>query len=526
MLDLLLKNAVIIDGTGNPGYRGDIAISDGIIKEIGSRTEEARETIDVEGLVISPGFIDTHSHSDLFLIHEPDSLPKIMQGITTEIIGQDGLGEAPIRPEHVQEWRKYLSGLNGDPPVEWSWSSFKDYIDIIEDKVTSVNVAGLVGHGNLRLLAMGMDDRKPTENELDEMKKLLRESLDGGAIGMSTGLIYAPCVYAETQELVELCKVVADYSGVFVVHMRNEGDRLLESIEEILTIAKGSSVHCHISHFKAGGAKNWGKSREALERLMKAQAQGLKVSYDQYPYTAGSTFLSSLIPSWVHDGGVDRLLERLLDPKIREKIRVEYGDRVQTGRITGWDKILVTYVESPENKRFEGKTLEEIAGLRGQPPVDALMDLVLEESNMASMASFTMSEEDVKRIMKHPLGMICTDGLLLGKPHPRAYGAFPRVLGYYVREQGILPLEEAIWRMTSNPCSVFGLGKRGQVKPGYIADLVVFDPATVIDTSTYQEPRAYPKGIIHVIVSGKIAVRDGNYTEVRNGKTIRSEQTR
>ncbi len=247
----------------------------------------------------------------------------------------------------------------------------------------------------------------------------------------------------------------------------------------------------------------------------------MQVSFDQYPYTAGSTFLSSLIPSWVHDGGVDRLLERIRDPRTRERIRAEYGERLEGGRATGWNQVLVTYVESSENKQVEGKNLAEIAEMRGQPPVDALMDIVIEENNMASMASFTMSEDDIKRIMRHPLGMVCTDGLLLGKPHPRAYGAFPRVLGRYVREQKVLGLEEAVRRMTSYPSRVFNLGKRGKILEGFIADLVVFDPITILDSSTYEEPRRFPCGVVHVIVSGTLSVKNGEYTCINNGKIIK-----
>ena len=522
MLVLILKNGDIVDGSGKPRYRGDIAIRDGLIQAIGVVNEESTESIDISGMVVSPGFIDTHSHSDLFLIHDPSSLPKIMQGITTEIVGQDGLGEAPIRQEFVAEWRRYLSGLNGDPPIKWSWEDMEGYLDVLEASKPAVNVVSLVGHGNLRLLAMGMEDRKPSEEELEEMKRLLRESLEEGAIGLSTGLIYAPCVYSDTSELVELCKVVAEYSGVFVVHMRNEGDQLLESMDEVLTIARESGVHVHISHFKAGGKINWGKSRDALRKLDEEKGIGLRVSYDQYPYTAGSTFLSSLLPSWAHDGGVEMLLARIKDNETREKIKAEYGERFDGNRATGWDQVLVTYVESAENKQFEGKNLAEIAEIRDQQPVDALMDIVIEEKNMASMASFTMSEEDIKRIMSHPLGMVCTDGLLLGKPHPRAYGAFPRVLGRYVREQGVLGLEEAVRRMTSYPCGVFNLGNRGLIKEGFIADLVVFDPTSILDSSTYEDPRRFPVGVEHVIVSGVISVSNGQYTGDRNGKVIRS----
>lgn len=522
MFDLLLKNGTIIDGSGNPGYRGDIALRDGKIEIIGRIEEEAVETLDIEDLTVTPGFIDTHSHSDLYLIHEPCSLPKLMQGITTEIIGQDGLGEAPIRKEHVKEWRKYLSGLNGDPPIKWSWENFDQYLKVIEASGAAVNVASLVGHGNLRLHAMGMEDRKPSNSELKEMKRLLEKSLEYGALGMSTGLIYAPCIYAETDELTELCSIVAEYSGVFVAHMRDEGDLLLKSVDEVVKIARESGVHTHISHLKSGGRRNWGKSKEALKKLENAHYEGLQISYDQYPYTAGSTFLSSLLPKWVHEGGVNMLLERIRVPEIRERIKEEYGELIESGRATGWDKVLVTYVESSDNKILEGKDLSEIANLRNQSPLDALIDLILEEENMASMASFTMSEDDVRNIMRHPLGMICTDGLLPGKPHPRAYGAFPRVLGYYVRQENVQRLEEAVRRMTSYPARVFNLGKRGYILPGYVADLVVFNPKKVSDTSTYEQPRKYPEGIEHVIVSGKLSVKEGKYTGIKNGKVIKS----
>ncbi|MCW4049965.1 MAG: D-aminoacylase [Candidatus Bathyarchaeota archaeon] len=521
MYDVLVKGGRIIDGSGSPGYLGDVAIKDGTISQIGDIDEDAAMVLDATSLVVAPGFIDTHSHSDLFLIHEPEARAKVMQGITTEIVGQDGLGEAPIRDDVKDEWRKYLSGLNGDPPIEWTWNSFNEYLNRVQDAEPAVNVASLVGHGNLRLLAMGMNNRDPEPEELSAMKVLLAESLEQGARGLSTGLIYAPCVYSKAPELSELCKVTAEHDGVFVVHMRNEGDQLLESMEEVLGIGRESGVHVHISHFKAGGEANWGKSKKSLKRLEEASEQGIKVSYDQYPYTAGSTFLSSLLPAWVHEGGVEKLLERLSDASTRLKVVSEYSERLQTGRATGWEKVLVTYVESEMNKELEGLSLAAIAKKRGQSEIDSLIDIVLEEANQASMASFTMSEEDIERIMAHPLGMTCTDGLLLGTPHPRAYGAFPRVLGRYVRK-GVVGLEEAVRRMTGYPAQVFRLEKRGLLKTGYHADVTIFDPDTINDTATYIDPRRHPEGIHHVLVNGRITVKDGLFTGARAGHVLRS----
>jgi N-acyl-D-amino-acid deacylase len=379
-------------------------------------------------------------------------------------------------------------------------------------------VASLVGHGNLRLAAMGMDDRHPDAEELAEMKRLLAESLLDGAVGLSTGLIYAPCIYCDTAELTELCMVTAAHGGVFVVHMRNEGDTLLESIDEVVGVGEASGVHVHVSHFKASGKANWGKSIQSLERLEKAKARGVQVSFDQYPYTAGSTFLSSLLPAWVHAGGVEKLLERLSDPDARKRIKQEYtAGRSRTPR---WDRLLATNLQTEKNLVHEGMSMKEIAEARGQTELDALMDIVLEERNAPSMISFTMGEEDVIRIMSHPLGMVCTDGLLLGKPHPRAYGAFPRVLGKYVRE-GVLRLEDAVRRVTSHPAQIHGIRDRGLIRPGYAADITVFDPKTIEDLSTYKEPRRHPRGITHVMVNGVMTVEDGEHTGARAGRVHR-----
>ena len=519
MFDLVVRNGKVIDGTSNPWYRANIAVVDGKIASIGMLDADAEQVIDAEGLVVAPGFIDSHSHSDLMLVAEPEARQKIMQGITTEVVGQDGLGEAPLRDDIVDDWRRYLSGLNGDPDIEWDWRSFAEYLDKLEASGPATNVASLVGHGNLRLLAMGMEDRTPTTLELEKMKNLLAEAMKQGAFGLSTGLIYPPCVYADTYELMELCKVASAHGGLFVVHMRNESDRLLESIEEVITIGKEAGIHVHISHFKASRERNWGKVVDALGMLEKARMGGVVVTVDQYPYTAGSTFLSSLLPVWAHEGGTERMLERLRDQEARTRMVADMMED-ERGRGWGWGNILVTSVSTQGNKRFEGRTLQEIAESRKQSPLDAVFDLILEEENAVSMASFSMSEEDVRTVMQSPLQMFCTDGIVLGKPHPRAYGSFPRVLGRYVGE-GVVSLEEAVRKMTSLPAQTFGLHDRGLLRPGMCADITIFDPDTVIDKATYRDPIQFPEGIEYVIVNGVVTVDRGEHTGACGGRILR-----
>ncbi|TRO46941.1 D-aminoacylase, partial [Candidatus Bathyarchaeota archaeon] len=374
MVDLVIEGGRIVDGTGRAAYTGDVAISGGRIVEVGVIDGGAEMRIDAKGLVVAPGFIDSHSHSDLMLLAEPEAKQKIMQGITTEIVGQDGLGEAPIRGEDVENWRSYLSGLNGDPDIEWSWRSLGDYLDAIEEAGPATNVASLVGHGNLRLAAMGMEDRAPTDPELSAMRSLLRDSLRQGAYGLSTGMIYPPCVYAATEELTELCRVVAEMGGVFVIHMRDEGDGLMESIREVATVGADSGVKLHISHFKSAGRKNWGRATQALEAIDEARKRGLSITVDQYPYTAGSTFLSARLPNWMHEGGVDAMLGRLSDPAARGRAHAEMtGDQGESA----FGEVLVTSVASDGNKHLEGRSLSEIAGMRGVDPIEALFDLVL-----------------------------------------------------------------------------------------------------------------------------------------------------
>jgi N-acyl-D-amino-acid deacylase len=520
MYDLVIKGGRIVDGSGNPWFPGDIAVTKGRITAVGKVEKGAKETIDASSLIVSPGFIDAHSHSDLVLISEPLAKLKIMQGVTTEIVGQDGLGEAPLVDESLDMWRRYLSGLNGDPKIEWNWRSFSEYLARLDAAKPSVNVAALVGHGNLRLAAMGMENRKPKKAELNKMKRLLDRSLKEGGIGLSTGLIYPPCVYADTEELTELCKVSAAHRGVFVVHMRNEGEKLIESIDEVVSVGRGSGVSVHISHFKSNGRANWGKSPEALARVEEARREGIDATFDQYPYVAGSTFLGSLLPPWAHEGGVDKLLTRLRDAETRMKFTTYLsGARGDEGSPNEWDKILITNVQTSRNKRFEGKYVSQVAAALKKEPAEVVMDLVLEEENAATMATFTMDEEDVRRIMRSPLGMVCTDGIVLGKPHPRAYGSFPRIAGHYVRES-VLRLEEAIRKMTGYTAQTHGLMDRGLLRPGLAADVTIFDAEKIRDTATFENPTQYPEGIEYVIVNGVVTVERGKHNGGRAGRVL------
>ena len=521
MYDLVIKGGRVVDGSGNPWFPGEVAVNGGIISAVGKVEKKARETIDASGMIVSPGFIDAHSHGDIVLISEPEARIKIMQGITTEIVGQDGLGEAPLTDANLGMWRRYLSGLNGNPDIEWDWRSFGEYLARLDAAKPSVNVASLVGHGNIRLAAIGMENRKPTPTELDRMRKLLDKSLSEGAIGLSTGLIYPPCVYSDTSELTELCRVTAAHHGVFVVHMRNEGDKLLDSIDEVVSVGRGSGVSVHISHFKANGRANWGKAPQALARVEEARKQGIDVTFDQYPYTAGSTFLGSLLPPWAHEGGLDCLLMRLRDRETRERLAAYLsGSRGDEGSPNEWDRILITNAQTSRNKRFEGRYVSQIAAALDKSPAETVIDLVLEEENAATMATFTMDEDDVRTIMRSPLGMVCTDGIVLGKPHPRAYGSFPRVAGHYVRE-GVLRLEEAVRKMTSYTAQTHGLTDRGMLRPGLAADITIFDPDKIRDTATFENPIQHPKGIEYVIVNGVVTVEKGRHNGGRAGKVLR-----
>ena len=526
----ILKNGLIVDGTGQRGFQSSVAIEDERIVAIGDIPEQDHDMVlDVSGLVVAPGFIDTHSHSDLKVLVDPYIEPKIRQGVTTEVLGQDGISMAPLPEQYISPWRKNLAGLDGDSDnINWHYKTTDGYLTMMEQQGVGLNQSYLVPHGNVRMEALGLGSRLPTAAEIKKMCDVTRREMEAGAYGLSTGLIYMPCAYSETNEIIEMCKVVAEFDGVFVVHQRSEADTILPSMAEVIEIGRRSGVKLHFSHFKVCGRKNWRFIEPVLEFLDKAAAEGIKISYDQYPYVAGSTMLGVILPPWVHDGGTDMLLKRLKDPEQRKKMiyDMEHG-------IPGWDdfvdfagldQIFVTSVKTDKNKDLVGKSLVEIGKIRGKDPYEATFDLLYEEENAVGMVDFYGKEEHVVTFLTRPEQNVCTDGLLAGKPHPRVYGSFPRVLGRYVREMKALTLEDAIRKMTSRPAEVFGFKDRGTLKRGYFADIVVFNPDTIIDKGTFVDPIQFPAGIEHVFINGQAVIQGGVYHPLLAGKVLRKRR--
>lgn len=523
MYDLLIKGGMVFDGTGAPWTIADVAVIGERVVAIGNlRGQRAIRTIDAEGLAVSPGFVDIHSHSDYPVLVNPLAESKIRQGVTTEVVGQCGSSPAPLGPRSTEMGRQVAAEYG----IEVDWVDIAGYARAVAAKGSSVNIVPIVGHSMIRGAVMGMDRRAPTAEELGQMMQLVDAAMRDGARGMSSGLIYPPSSYATGDEITALAGVVSRYDGIYMTHMRNESEGLLESIAEALAVGRRAGVRVQISHHKAVGRPNWGLPAKSLPMLEAARREGIDVTADQYPYIASSTGLSSVIPAWAHEGGMEKMLARLNDPATAGKLREEIAaDQARRGG--KWSDLFVSSVAVEADKHFEGKTIEEIAKLRGVDPVDAVFDL-LRSGQYVGQIRFGMCEEDVKAIMRHPLVMIGSDGSCLapygvlgkGKPHPRNYGTFVRVLGKYVREEGTLELADAIRKMTSLPASRMRLLDRGLLRPGLVADIAVFNPATVGERATFVDPHQYAQGVEYVIVGGQPAVWNGEHTGSTNGRVL------
>ncbi|MDD2574166.1 MAG: D-aminoacylase [Bacillota bacterium] len=518
MFDLVIKNAKVIDGSGGPWYKADVAVKDGKISKIGKFKDVAADNIiDAAGKVVSPGFIDAHSHSDFVAAAINNAEGKITQGVTTEVSGVCGITAAPVNPDTISQLKQYLGAfMPKGLKLNWEWRSLGDWMDIVDKQGNATNLAMFVGHGSIRIAVMGFANRAPSAGELEDMKKLVRQSMEQGALGISTGLIYPPGCYSDKEELIELCKVIAEYGGIYVTHMRNESGEIIPALEEAIDIGRQSGCAVHISHHKVAGRSNLGLINKTLGMMEEARLEGIDVTCDVYPYIAGSTLISALLPKWVHDGGVDKMLNRLKDSDIRDKIAKELEEDVpgweNLVKNGGWDKIMIC--SCINNKSWEGRTIKDIADELGVKPAEALFDIIISERGDVTIALFMMDEDDNKKIVAHRLSMIGSDGfassfsgiLSQGKPHPRSLATFPRVLGRYVRENKVISLETAIWKITGFAAQRFGLHDRGLIREGLQADLVVFDPDTIIDKADYKNPFQQAEGIDYVIMKGEIVV--------------------
>ncbi|NNF98698.1 MAG: D-aminoacylase [Desulfobacteraceae bacterium] len=530
MIDCIIKNGRIIDGTGSEETGYDVGIDQGKIVTTGSLDETiARNVIDASGAVVAPGFIDMHSHADLSLPVIPTADSVLHQGITTVVFGQCGITPAPImapyRDQLIDDAVNMMGHLTNGYPWE-KWTSFGEYLAYIGNMKISCNVVPLVGHGIIRNNIMGFGPEKPTKKQLEGMRSEVEKAMDAGAFGISSGLIYPPGCYSSTEELIDLSRVVANRGGFYFSHIRGENETLGDAVAEAISIGRETGVSVQISHFKAAGKANWPLSAQTLRQIEEARSRGIDVSSDMYPYLAGSTSLVTMLPEWAHDGGPKATLERLKDSGTRTRMA---SDMASGGFSKGveWDTLLIT--DCQRRREWEGRYISEIAGEAGVDPFAWLFDSLLETGLGISMAIFAMSEENRKQEMKHPFMMFGTDGVGLmvdgpyaqGKPHPRSYGTFPRVLGHYVRETGVMSLEEAIHKMTGLPAKTLRLADRGTITTDTAADIVIFDPKTITDNATYEDPHRYASGIHHVMVNGSLVIQDSQHTGTRPGKVLR-----
>lgn len=523
--DRVLAGGRVADGRGGPLRALDIGIAGDRIAAVAPAPapfrDAAGEVVDCAGLVVAPGFIDAHSHSDLHLFADPALPMKTAQGITCEVLGQDGLSVAPLRDEDVPRVRRALAGLDGDPPgLDWSWRTVAQFLERVHAAPTASDFCYLVPHGQLRRAVAGDQNRPLTPAERDRLQGVLREALQQGAAGFSTGLIYPPGCFADAEELAAIGAVLAEFDRPFVAHIRSEGDRVLESIDEFLAVGRATGCPLHLSHIKIAGRANWLKQDAMLDALEAARDEGLAVTADLYPYTAGSTTMAALLPPWVHDGGPDAAVARLADPAERRRIEAAIrapgpSDWENFWAWSGPEGIVIADIPSGRHPEWVGRTLADAAGDRD--PLDFALDLLRDEALGVAMISHSQDPEVVCRFWARPWVCGGTDGLLGGRPHPRAYGAFPRMLAWLTRERRLTGLSEAVRKMAGLPAAIFRLHDLGTVEEGKRANLVVFDPERVADRATWADPRRYPDGIPLVLIGGRPVFREGAPTDARPG---------
>jgi N-acyl-D-aspartate/D-glutamate deacylase len=530
-LDLILRGGDVVDGTGSPRRKADVGVQGDRIVSIGDLSAtDARLVLDVSGRVVTPGFIDAHTHSDLTLFVDGRAESKIRQGVTTEVTGNCSFSPYPVRPGQpdLLEHYELRAALDG---VEWTWTDLDGYARRLEESRISVNIAPLVGNAALRIAVMGSVQRKPTPDELHEMVRLLDIAMEQGAFGMSVGLTLVPSSFADTNELVALASVVGRYNGLYVQHSRLWAGLHRKTIDEAIEIGRRAWCAVQISHQAIVDSREWGTA-DALAKMMEgARAEGVDVMYDAYPYTAAGTGLDQLVPTWIQDGGVEAMLARLDDPAtFRKAVESTTNDGWFRGLPFDWTRLLITEVGTEGSKRYLGASLQQVADEWGIDGAEVCIELIRRERNRVGVVMFNRDEADVRYFIVHPLSMIGSDGSSIApggpfadtRPHPRFYGTFPRILGRYVREESLLTLEKAVHKMTGVPAIRFGLSDRGTVAEGQLADLVVFDPATVVDRATFESPHQFPTGIDHVFVAGQAVVSDGEHTGALPGRVLRA----
>ncbi len=522
MYDILIQNGKIIDGTGSPWFFGDVAVTGDTISAVGHiPVANANRVIDAKSQIVSPGFIDPHTHSDFPLFENPPPDYKLRQGITTEVIGNCGISLAPVDDDTRADLENYVDFMKIGGG--WNWHGFDEYLDAIEHRATPrTNVMALVGHGALRIAAMGFRPGEPSQKEMDKMKVLLAKGMEAGALGMSSGLIYPPGSFSKTPELIELAKVLVPYNGIYFSHIRGESDMLMDAMEEAITIAREAGVPVHIAHHKAMGSHMWGRTKDTLALIDQARNDGVDITADVYPYAASSGPLHAMLPPWAAEGGIPATLERVRDPQLRQRIQKDMQEGLpgwSSLKGIGWGRVMIA---QSSDSSLQGNTVEEIAKDRNMDPFQCAFEILLADDGATRLIKFGASEEDLERTLRHPAVMVGSDsGVVKGHPHPRNYGTFPRVLARFVREKNTLGLESAIQNMTAMPAARCRISDRGILRPGTKADIVIFDPKSVEDRSTFKEPHQYSTGISCILVNGQVAVENGETTQQTAGRLIR-----